>query len=41
MIGWILDNAVWIILGLVVLWLVLKLWGKNNDPDPNNGGTAA
>lgn len=40
MIDWIMNNAVWILLGLVILWLLLKLWGKKEDP-PGEGGVAA
>ena len=38
---WILDNAVWILLGLFILWLLLTFVGKNKDDDGTAGGVPA
>jgi hypothetical protein len=37
---WILDNAVWILLGLFILWLLLTFF-KQKDDDGADGGVAA
>ena len=36
---WILDNALWILIGLLILWLLLKMFEKNDDS--GDGGVAA
>ena len=38
---WILDNALWILLGLLILWLLLKMFGKKDGSDGADGGTPA
>ena len=36
---WILDNALWILIGLLLIWLILSFVGKDKDDD-NDGGVA-
>jgi hypothetical protein len=37
---WILDNALWIFIGLLLIWLLVSLLGKGPD-DEGSGGVAA
>lgn len=37
---WILENAVWILLGLFLLWLLFTFFSKKDD-DGTDGGVAA